>query len=194
MWWDSRNPPNWIGTQNPWLMPRPPVHWLRRLWDRDDQLRILPGLVQPCYRVARVSRVMRSMVPVHGNDSETGRMCREGLVAVVTLKPSVTWNDDFFLWLDASDLWAIPNAPDHVERMEAEANEKRDAAITDELDQVSVSAYDAMKWRTGQQVLVQAPNTEPSCSPVAADDNTKQPGCPLHAAPGPETRDNGSLP
>jgi hypothetical protein len=180
--WDKR-PPNWLGDQNPWLMPTPPAWWLRRLWDRDDQLRVLPGLTQPCYRIARVSRVMRAIAPALGNDSETGRMCREGVVPVVTLKPGVTWNHDFFAWLDAGDLWAIPNAPEHVEALEQQAEEKRDAAATDELDQRSVSAHDALKWRTGQQVIVQAPE------PV--DDNNKQPGSPSHAAPG-QVISNGS--
>lgn len=171
---DSRNTPNWIGTQNPWLMPRPPVHWLRKLWDRDDQLRILPGLVQPCYRVARVSNVMRFIRPMRGNDSETGRMCREGLIPVVTLRPTIVFNDDFFLWLDLSDTWGIPRVADHIEEQERLAAEKQDAAISDEAEQIAISSYDALKWRTGQQVIVQAPDV----------DDSKQPGSPSHAAPG----------
>lgn len=150
-------PQNWVGRENPYGLLRPPVPWLRMLWDRDPELRIMPGLAYPCYRVARVSPVMRLFKP-RTNDSETGRMCREMCIPVVTLRPDVTWNNDFFLWLEAGDMWAIPQVADYVEQAEQAAEDKQDAQAADTLDQMNVSAYDAMKLRSGQRVFVQAPN------------------------------------
>ena len=112
---------NWLGRLNPWNLPAPPAWWLQRLADRDPDLRVMPGLAEPCYRVARRSVLMNRVTPVLGNDSETGRMCREGLIPVISLRPGTTWNDDFFLWLDQHDTWQVggpQKAADRIEQLE----------------------------------------------------------------------------
>lgn len=143
---------NWLARQNPWSLMPPPAAWLLQLAERDPQLRVLPGLSEPCYRIARVSGVMTRVVPKYGNDSETGRMCREGLVPVVTLRPDVVWNDDFFAWLDAHDTWRVGGPQkfaDQLDAQEAQADARLDEQIDDEADQRASSAYFAKLVRDG---------------------------------------------
>ncbi len=156
-------PKNWIGKQNPWNLQQPPTWWLRRLLARDPELVILPGLKEPCYRVARRSDAMKRITPILGNDSETGRMCRLGVVPVVSLRPTVAWNDDFFVWLDAHDTWAVggtEKAVDKIESMEREAAEQHERATDDEADQRSTSAYFGKLVRDGAVAFLQ--NANPS--------------------------------
>lgn len=168
-------PANWLGQHNPWNLPAPPAWWLKRLSDRDSELRILPGLTEPCYRVGRRSAAMQRVTPLYGNDSETGRMCRHGLVPVVTLRPDVTWNGDFFVWLDRCDTWARGGTDKFVNELEATERAQAvalDAASDDENDQRATSAYFAKLVRegavaflsnadqaAGQSVVVTAPGS-----------------------------------
>jgi hypothetical protein len=143
---------NWIGKQNPWSLQAPPAWWLQRLHERDAALRVLPGLKEPCYRVARVSAAMKTVTPILGNDSETGRMCREGVVPVVSLRPDCTWNDDFFTWLDAHDTWRVGGPKkfaDLLEAQEAQADERLDKQIDDEAGERATAAYFAKLVRDG---------------------------------------------
>lgn len=101
---------------------------------------------------------MRNAKAVLGNDSETARMIREQCVPVTNLRPDVTWNDDFFVWLDQHDTWAFKDPAARLDQLDREAVQKLDAQIADETDQRSVSAYHALQMRTGQKVFVHAPS------------------------------------
>jgi hypothetical protein len=147
-------PPNWLGSQNPFSLPMPPWWWLKRLWDRDRELRILPGLSEACYRVARRSERMRDVRPALGNDSETGRMCRERCVPVVAIRPGITWNSDFFQWLDDHDGWRYRDPAKRLDEIDAEVAARQQAEQEDAIDQVSASAYLAMKLRGGEAAFV----------------------------------------
>ncbi len=154
---------NWLGAQNPWNLPAPPVWWLQRLAERDADLRVLPGLTEPCYRIARRSPAMAHVTPRRGNDSETGRMCRLGVVPVVSLRPTVVWNDDFFAWLDGHDTWRVGGAEQFVNQLEAQEAQQAaqlERAGEDEADQRSTSAYFGKLVRDGAVAFVQgAPTT-----------------------------------
>lgn len=143
---------NWLARQNPWSLMPPPDWWLRRLFQRDPALRVLPGITEPCYRIARVSSAMRKVKPLLGNEGETGRMCREGLVPVVSLRPGVTWNDDFFRWLDAHDTWRVGGAEKFVDALDLQEREQLaalDRATDDEADARASSAYFGKLVRDG---------------------------------------------
>lgn len=152
---------NWLGRENPWQLPAPPSWWLKRLHERDAALRVLPGMKEPCYRIARASAAMQRVKPILGNDSETGRMCREGVVPVISLRPDVVWNDDFFAWLDAHDQWRVGGADkfaDQLEAQEAQAAERLDERIDDEAGQRASSAYFAKLVRDGAVAFLSSAN------------------------------------
>ncbi len=153
-----RKPANWLGRENPFNMPAPPQWWLQRLAERDSELRVLPGLAEPCYRIGRVSGAMNRVKPILGNDSETGRMCREGLIPIVSLRPVADWNDSFFVWLDEHDTWLAGGADKFVDKLEAQeaaAAETADRLAADEADQRSSAAFFAAKLREGAMAFVQ---------------------------------------
>lgn len=84
-------------------------------------------------------------------------MCREGVVPVVSLRPTVAWNDDFFVWLDAHDTWTIgggEKAAEQVESLERDAAAQLQAASDDEADQRGASAYFARLVRQGSVAFV----------------------------------------
>lgn len=182
------HPPNWLGAQNPFNLPRPPIWWLKRLWDRDCELRVLPGLTMACYRIARRSHFMKGVKPTLGNDSETGRLCRELCSPIVSLQPGVQWDARFFQWLDEHDTWAVQthyrNAADVLDEFDVRAQQQVAARKDDDADVRSVSAWHALQLRTGQKAFVQ--------NPMA--DQLQMSGSPVHTAPDLETLLYGSLP
>lgn len=142
-------PTNYIGDQNPFNLAAPPDWWLRKLAERDPALRIFPGLTQPCYRVGRLTPRAALLKPV-ALESETNRMMKAGCVPVISLRPGVTWNDDFFLWLERNDTWRfrgptvddkIEKYVDDLERREQAAEDKADRQEADDLEARSTSAY-----------------------------------------------------
>ncbi len=196
---DRFAPPNWLGAENPHNLQRPALAWLLKVWNYDPELRILPGITQPCYRVARRTHRQLLHKPVLGNDSETGRMCRERLIPVVSLIPTIKWNDDFLQWLADHDTWAFTNAyrdvADCVEDVERAEEDRVQRALDDDGTQRGISAWAALKQRTGQRVFVHEPAwslnasvTEPSAAqrgPQSGDNaHGDQPvgGCSSQAA------------
>lgn len=160
---------NWLGQENPWNLQPPPEWWLRKLALRDPDLRVLPGLTNACYRIARVSKLATGLKPL-AHDTETARMVREGVIPVVSLLATVTWNNDFFQWLDDHDTWkfggskddSIDKAISQIESNEQAAESKLAADEGDELEQRAVSGYHALLSRAGRLVFVRNPNSETS--------------------------------
>lgn len=197
---DRFNPPNWLGALNPFGLQRPPINWLLKLWNRDPELRILPGLSQCVYRVARRTRSQVLHKPILGNDSETGRMCREKLIPVVSLIPTIKWNDDFFMWLDDHDSWLWTNqyttVADRVEEVERMEEARVQRSMDDDGDVRGRAAWQALKMRTGQKVFVHQPSwsldgsniAEPSVArgpqPVESNNGSVTSGCSSGQAEG----------
>jgi hypothetical protein len=149
-------PRNWLARENPWRMQPPPTWWLRRLWTRDRDLRILPGMKACVYRVARYTEKMERIRAV-AHDSEVARLVRERCIPVTSLVPWVTWNDDFFVWLDEHDTyrWGGPmGAVDRLEALEQQAEAAEVARAADELDQRGVSGWAALQQRRGERVFL----------------------------------------
>lgn len=149
------SPTNYIGDQNPFNLAAPPHWWLRKLHERDSALRIFPGLTQPCYRVGRRTPRAALLKPI-ALESETNRMMKHGCIPVISLRPGVTWNDDFFLWLEQHDTWTfrgptiedkLEKYVDALERQEQAADEKMNRDEAEELDARSSSAYFAQLVR-----------------------------------------------
>lgn len=190
---DRFNPPNWLGAQNRWSMARPPVYWLLKLWNYDAELRVLPGITNALYRIARRTRTQVLTTAVLGKDSETGRLCREKLLPVVSLVATVEWNDDFFQWLRDHDTWLHTNAfrdvADCVEEVERAEEDRKQRESDDDGDVRGRAAWRALQLRTGQKVFVHEPAwslsdvTEPSDArgPQSGDSNGHQ---PLECRPG----------
>lgn len=145
--------PNWNGDENPFNLQAPPIDFQFRLAAFDSELVILPGIAAPVYRLCRRSEIMalaKSGVP----GGETARCIRLRVVPVVSLKASVTWNDDILQWLTDRDTWAIREDPaDRIEANEAEAERRQQAAADDENDRRSTSAWFACQVRRGSTVF-----------------------------------------
>lgn len=154
--------PNWDGSENPFNLQPPPDDFLFRLAAFDAELVILPGIAAPVYRLCRRSGVMalaKSNVP----GGETARCIRLRVVPVVSLKSSVTWNDDIMQWLTDRDSWAIREDPaDRLEALEQAAADKQQAEQDDEADQRSTSAWFALKVRRGSTAFIHRPDSQQS--------------------------------
>lgn len=156
---------NYLPAKNPFQMVAPPLWWLRKLWEYDRELVMLPGLTECVYRVARRSPHGRTLTPL-ANESETQRLWEHGLVPVTSLVPWTAWNDDFFQWLRDHDTWALKGreragdaAADRLDELDAIRHSRIDAAAQSTLEARNVSAYDAFKRRTGQTVTLSQPAT-----------------------------------
>ena len=142
------SPINYIGAQNPFNLAPPPDWWLRKLYERDSELRVFPGLTQACYRVGRRTPRAALLKPV-ALESETTRMMRNGCIPVVSIRPGVTWNDDFFRGLEQRDTWkyggsiedSVEKSCDALDRAEQAVEDRKDREQDDELAARGSSAY-----------------------------------------------------
>jgi hypothetical protein len=88
--------PNYIPDTNPFKLAGPPAYFLRRLWDFDKDLVVIPSRQSMVYRLA-LRRKLR--LPEHivaealWQDSDTQMMARHGLVPVTTILATANWDN-----------------------------------------------------------------------------------------------------
>lgn len=154
-------PPNWLPTLNRYGLAAPPVPFLLKLWNYDAELRILASSTKRGYLLARRTRLPILKSAIGGGDSDTGRCRRERLLPIVYFRAGIVWNDDVFEWLDARDSWKHTNAykdvGDCVEEVERAEQDRIQRASDDDGYQRGISAWNALKMRTGQRVFVHEP-------------------------------------
>jgi hypothetical protein len=150
------SPQNWIARRNPFNLPAPPVWFLRKLYDRDPLLAIMPGIMHNAYRLVRKSAKAVKAKQLAPN-VEVQEMLLHSCVPVTTIAPFTNWGLQIFQWLDDHDTWKHGGADrfaDKLESQEAAAQQKQDALIREEAEQRAVSGYHALLNRTGNFHIV----------------------------------------
>src|SRR5690554_362810 len=83
----------WIADENRWGLETPPDWWLRRIYDFDPYLRIVPSRFANQYLLARKRQLTAGLgeVAMVGNQHPDTLMCMQhGLLPIAPLK----WKDD----------------------------------------------------------------------------------------------------
>lgn len=153
-------------------METPPEYFLQRLYDQDQDLRLLPSRSRPfAYVLARKRRMSAGPVPQALKDTVLNpdtQMCwHYGLVPVcMVFKTGASWNPDPLIRsLKARDMWAIADGmggaqsrgdkiADLLEAQEDAEKAATKRAIRDDLWNRSGSAWRSYQARTGQRVAL----------------------------------------
>jgi hypothetical protein len=142
-------------------MATPPTYWLKRLYDFDSDLVVLPSRYVPfayvLARRARLSAPLTDRAIVDTVKQPDTVMCMAlGLVPVSLIyRTGPTWSIDNILQsLKARDIWAHGGAEqvvDHMDESDASGRAKIKADIRDDMWNRSGDAWRSYQARTGQR-------------------------------------------
>jgi len=154
---------NFIRDRNPFNLSAPPAWWLQRLADYDAQLVVIPSRQEAVYRLARRtwnSPGVSAMAVLH-REKDTAMMAAYGLVPVTTIIGWGVWGTNIFNSLRARDIWAHGGAEKVVKTLDefdAETEQKKRAAIRDDMWMRSGDAWKSYQTRTRQRINVSGEN------------------------------------
>lgn len=95
---------NYIQDTNPFRLAGPPQWWLRKLFDFDSSLVVVPSRQGFFYRLAQRRRPNPSEVIARNllNESDTMMLASYGLIPVTTLLATANW-DNPLMWQDLAE-------------------------------------------------------------------------------------------
>jgi hypothetical protein len=172
---------NWLGSANPFNLPKPPAWWLTRLHDQDEGLVVFPSALRVnTYVLARRREFSRDLHelfkrkganvarPRISPDSDT--LAAHNLVYVAHIVGGIgNWSETIFRQLKEGDTWAQGGASKVIEKIEGaelRADQRKHANLLDKIDHMARDAYRSYKARTGQRN--QRSNTGPKAKIVPA--------------------------
>lgn len=88
--------PNFIVDVNPFRLSGPPSWWLKRLWDFDDSLVVIPSKMGFYYRLAQRRKPNLGTNVVNDalfKESDTKMLASYGLVPVTTILATANWSN-----------------------------------------------------------------------------------------------------
>lgn len=173
---------NWIDQPNPFNLPAPPEWWLRVLAELHPRIVLFAGMSDMVYRVGERTAATR-ILTIAKPDSEAGRMLKHGCIPLVSLVPTIEWNQDFLEWLDRHDAWALKGkqegsgaaAADRLDEIDRLRQAQLDRQQADESDQRGSSAYFALAARMGSLAFLSGDHRR--------TDNSRQPTAPPDGGP-----------
>lgn len=188
---------NYLDDRNPHMLEAPPAWFLAELATFDPDLRLMPSVVHPVYRLCRVTSHSFGMKALLADGTlkphpDTVRMADLGVVPVATITPvpgAMHWSRRIFTELAARDIWrqgGAKKAAEEIEAHEAAQKDTQKANAREELDQRSGDAYRSYKYRTGQRLSLVTP-------PASADRAPAAPASPAHT-PADTTRSGSETP
>lgn len=156
---------NWIADQNPHGLPKPPMWFLKGLFDQDAALVILPSRVSKKYILARRRELsMRAplMVKAHNKLMQATRggdgdmLASHNLQGVDSIVGNVhgAWSPAILADLKSRDMWAAGGADKYIEKLEADEKKVRDnkrKKVLDDMDHRARDAWKSYQARTGQR-------------------------------------------
>lgn len=129
---------NYIPDLNPFNLAGPPDWWLRKLWDFDSSLVVIPSRQDFVYRLAQRRKLNLSVKIVNEalfKESDTRMLASYGLIPVTTIIATVRWDNPLmFEELRQRAPWRLGGAEKVNAMLEAQerADDIRRAQRTDE--------------------------------------------------------------
>lgn len=118
---------NYIQDTNPFRLAGPPKWWLRRLWDFDSSLVVVPSRQGFYYRLAQRRQLNlneKMALELMTTESDAKMMASYGLIPVTTILSTANW-DSPLMWKDLAERapWRQGGAESvikHIEGLEAQ--------------------------------------------------------------------------
>lgn len=155
--------PNYIETENPFMLAKPPAWWLRKLADQDTELVVFPSRHRMAYVLARRRHFSNAMVEMDRLDKEMLKLsagldgdvlAHHNLIYVRHMIGDTVRRNHIFQWLRDNDTKAQGGGEAVAKRLEdAEADlaaQKR-RVMMDDIDHRARDAWRSYQARTGRR-------------------------------------------
>lgn len=114
---------NYIPDQNRFALAGPPTWFLRKLWEFDPSLVIVPSRQSCVYRLAQRRKLKLPEKMVHESlfkESDTRMLASYGLIPVTSIIPTIEWSDPYiFIELNNRAPHRLGGAEKAIEMLEA---------------------------------------------------------------------------
>lgn len=158
---------NYIPGPNPFHLAGPPAFWLRKLWDFDQSLVVLPSVQGFLYRIAQRRPLDEKAKLVNGIslEGDSKLMATYGLIPVTTLLATARW-DNPLMWNDLAERapWRQGGAAAYEAALDAQEREKNikiAAGINEHNTYLSKDAWKMYQIKTGRRIGL-GPATKPN--------------------------------
>lgn len=152
---------NYLESSNPFGLARPPAFFLDMMRLQDADLVIFPAMEDCVYRLCR--RIKHGPPPVMRlalrpeKHPDMAFMAKHRLIGVTGILPFPHWGPLLLADLAKMDMWRCGGSDkfcDALERLEEDKRNRLDLVTTDEAEQRSISAYQALKFRDHSTTFV----------------------------------------
>lgn len=147
---------NYIPDVNKFHLAGPPTWWLKRLWDFDDSLVVVPSRQDCVYRLAQ-KRVLK--LPDHivndtlFNQSDTQMLASYSLIPVTTIIATANWSNPYmFQELSNRAPWRMgggTKVADDLDAHDLEQEAKANAVVDDRNTRLSKEGYRRYRTKIG---------------------------------------------
>jgi len=156
---------NWIADENPHKLRKPPMWFLKMLFDRDAALVILPSRTGRKYLLARrreFSMRVPMLVKAHNTlmkqtrGSDGDMLANHNLQGVDSIVGHVhgTWSPTIIADLKARDMWSAGGADQYIANLENQEQQQEQAkrkSLLNDIDHRARDAWRSLQARTGQR-------------------------------------------
>lgn len=141
-------PLNYLPGANPFNLAGPPLFWLRKLWDFDPSLVVIPSVQGFLYRIAqrRPLDTKAKLVNDISLEGDSKIMAQYGLIPVTTLLSTAKW-DNPLMWKDLAERapWRNGGAKAYEAKLDAIEREKALKVAHEQAERTEYDAKDAWK-------------------------------------------------
>ena len=163
---------NYIVDQNRFKLSGPPQWWLRRLWEFDSSLVVVPSRQGFYYRLAqrRPLQLPEHMVnDLLFQQSDTQMLAQYGLVPITTILATANWDNPFmFEQMRRMAPWRMGGAEKvnaMIEQQEAQEELDRRAKQDEELSYLAKDAWKFYNKKIGTRTHLYSPKTKQRPAP-----------------------------
>ena len=149
---------NYIEGTNPFKLAGPPQHWMRKLWDFDQSLVVIPSVQGFMYRICqrRPLDTKAKLVNDISREGDSLVLAQYGLVPVTTLLATARW-DNPLMWNDLAERapWRQGGSEAYIKKIEGMEAEKQLKTNLENNERNTYLAKDAWKMyqiRTGLRI------------------------------------------
>ena len=166
--WSGHAVTNWIPDTNRFSLTTPPEWWLKKLWDFDSSLVVIPSRQQALYRLAQKRPLSLTEKAVHEmlkEQADAQMMASYGLIPVTSIMMNPNWaNPAMFIELHNRAPHRLGGAEKALAVLEAqEAKDELDKQfkLNDHLDSLGKDAWGMYKKKIGVQSNMYIPKSDP---------------------------------
>ncbi len=184
---------NYIPDTNPFHLAGPPAWWLRKLWDFDNSLVVVPSRQGFYYRLAQRRKLNLPEKIINDalfKESDTKLLASHSLVPVTTILATANWSNPYiFVELANRAPWRLGGAA-KVNAMLDDQDRKVDLdkrqATDDHLTYLGKDAWNFYNQKIGLRSHMYSPRTAkrgngPSGPTLKTDQHTRQSHIPQYA-------------